>query len=73
MLNKANLRPARSVTEPAGIAPKNAPTATRDPIHDPSSCVTGKVELGDCNWGSAGAVQAKTVPTANAVSVAVIK
>jgi len=65
-------RPNRSALLPAGMDPKMAPMAIREPTHEPSLGVIFTCEFSDSSMGIAGDIHASTVPTANGPTVAAI-
>lgn len=66
-------RPIKSAVLPAGIDPKMAPMAIREPTHDPWSAVILIFESADNSMGIAGDIHASTVPTANGPRVAAMR
>lgn len=67
------LRPIKSAVLPAGMDPKMAPMAIREPTHDPWSAVIFIFEFADNSMGIAGDIHASTVPTANGPTVAAMR
>lgn len=63
----AFFRPILSAIGPDGMAPKIAPSANNEPIHDPWSSSMTSQESAWYNWGSTGDVQAKAVPVLVAI------
>lgn len=67
------LRPIKSAVLPAGMDPKMAPMAIREPTHEPWSAVILIFEFVDNSMGIAGDIHASTVPTANVPTVAAMR